>query len=147
MYKPTGKPNGRPSLFTKELAMEICVQLSDGASLRAVCAGLDMPDRRTVKKWVLDDKEGFAIQYARARQMGYEDMADDVLDIADNGTNDYMDTENGPALDKDHIQRSKLRVDTRKWMLSKVLPKVYGDKLEVEQTSFNVTISGDSAKL
>jgi hypothetical protein len=79
--------------------------------------------------------------------MGYEDMADDVLDIADNGTNDYVDTENGPSLDKDHIQRSRLRVDTRKWMLSKVLPKIYGDKVEIEQTSFNVTISGDSAKL
>jgi hypothetical protein len=72
---------------------------------------------------VLDDVEGFAAQYARARLVGYHTMADDLVEIADN-----------PATDAVAVNRDRLKVDTRKWLLSKALPKIYGDKLTAELT-------------
>jgi hypothetical protein len=91
-----------------------------------------MPPESTVRRWALDDAEGFAARYAHARDLGLDAMSDELLEIADDGTNDYMDTEDGPKLDGEHVQRSRLRVDTRKWYLSKLAPKRYGDKLELE---------------
>jgi hypothetical protein len=72
----------------------------------------------------------------RARESGYHKMADELLEIADDASNDFMerkgkDGEAVMVVDHDHIARSRLRVDTRKWLLSKALPKVYGDKLEL----------------
>jgi hypothetical protein len=94
-----------------------------------------MPPESTVRLWALDDREGFAAQYARAREIGYHAMADDLIEIADDGRNDWMDRNadgnDGWTANGEHLQRSRLRVDTRKWMLSKALPKVYGDKLDM----------------
>ena len=81
------------------------------------------------------DRCGFSKQYARARETGYELMADEIVEIADDGTNDWM-LRNGPdgatefAIDHEHVARFRLRLDTRKWLLSKALPKVYGDKVQ-----------------
>ena len=78
----------------------------------------------------MDDAEGFAAQYARARSIGYERLADEILTISDDGLNDTYTDENGNVrTDQDVIARSRLRVDSRKWMLAKMLPKVYGDKV------------------
>lgn len=93
-----------------------------------------MPHESTVRSWARDDVDKFSTQYTRAREIGYYGMADDLVDIADDGTNDYVEKEreNGTkfiAFDAEHVQRSKLRVDTRKWLLAKALPKVYGDKV------------------
>lgn len=108
---------GRPSIFTQELADEICRRLADGETLRAICRDDAMPARSTVIAWALDkDRKSFSDQYARAREMGYLDMAEELLEIADDKAGDAA--------------RDRLRVDTRKWMLSKALPKIYGDKLE-----------------
>lgn len=108
-------PRGRPSLFTQELADQICARLSDGETLRAICRDDGMPANQTVLRWV-SKNEAFAEQYAEARKTGYTLMADQLTEIADNINGD-------PA-------RDRLRVDTRKWLLSKALPKVYGDKVE-----------------
>ena len=78
-----------------------------------------MPDRSTVRAWALDNPI-FSAQYARAREIGWTDIAEDLLDIADDKAGD-------PS-------RDRLRVDTRKWLLSKMLPKVYGDKNTTELT-------------
>lgn len=96
-----------------------------------------MPHESTVRSWALDDREGFSTQYARAREIGYFSMADELLEVADDGRNDWMERsdDNGGIswqLNGEHIQRSRLRVDTRKWMLSKALPKVFGDKVTQE---------------
>lgn len=106
---------GRPSKFTKVLADAICARLADGETLRAICRDKDMPPESTVRTWALDNKDFYA-QYARAREIGYQGLADELTEIAD-------DTKGDPA-------RDRLRVDTRKWLLSKALPKVYGDKIE-----------------
>jgi hypothetical protein len=124
---------GRPSEYTEELAAKICSKLAEGKTLRAVCRIDGMPPESTVRRWALDDFNGFAAQYARAREIGYHSMADETLDIADDGTNDVIHDEDGhETTNYDVIARSRLRVDTRKWLLSKALPKVYGEKISQE---------------
>lgn len=111
----------------------ICQRLSEGKTLRAICKAADMPDESTVRQWALDDREGFYPHYAKAREIGYHAMADETIEIADDGTNDVTVDEEGHATtNHDVIARSRLRVDTRKWLLSKALPKVYGDKISQE---------------
>lgn len=125
--------SGRPSLYTPELAALICKRLADGMTLREVCKADDMPVESTVRNWALIDYEGFFAHYAKAREIGYHAMADETIDIADNAKNDWMernsDYEAGWIANGEHITRSRLRIDTRKWLLSKALPKIYGDKV------------------
>lgn len=124
------------SSYHPELAAEICDRLSTGESLRSICRDLHMPAESSVRQWVVDDSHGFAAQYARARDIALDLMADDTLHIADDGSNDWMernDPENpGWMINGEHQARSRLRVDTRKWYLSKLAPKRYGDRLALE---------------
>lgn len=117
--------------FTPEIAALICDQLSEGKSLREVCRQDGMPPESTVRLWAMDDRDGFAAQYAKARELGYHAMADDLLDIADDKSGDYTLKDGVTVLDSEAVSRARLRVDTRKWMLSKALPKIYGEKLAV----------------
>lgn len=127
---------GRPTIFTKELADLICEQLAEGASLSKVCIPDEMPAARTVFRWLRTD-EGFCQQYARAKQESADAMAEDILDISDNGSNDWMekqygrDAESTWVVNGEALQRSKLRVDTRKWLMAKMKPKKYADKLDL----------------
>lgn len=84
----------------------------------------------TVLGWV-DANAAFSVQYAQARARGYQLLADEILEISDDSSRDVIETEHGPKVDAEVVARSRLRVDSRKWMLSKMLPKVYGDKLEI----------------
>jgi len=132
---------GRPSSFTDEIADAICAELADGRSLRSICLADDMPDQRTVHRWLSDDRhEDFRQQYVRARESQADAIFDEILDIADNSTNDWMERhgdqgenigwrENGEAM-----QRAKLRVDARKWMAGKLAPKKYGDRQHIEHS-------------
>jgi hypothetical protein len=126
---------GRPSLYTPELAVEICHRLSECGSLREVCRSEDMPDEVTVRRWAVEDRGGFSAQYAKAREIAYASLAEELLEIADDGSNDWMERNHGEdavwVTNGEAVARSRLRVDTRKWLLSKVLPKLYGDKLQV----------------
>lgn len=128
---------GRPSDFTQELADLICERLADGESLRAICAGDDMPSKGTVFRWLANDK-AFQDQYTRAREAQADYLFDDILQIADDGLNDtYVDENGNRRTDQDVIARSRLRVDARKWMAGKLRPKVYGDKVQTELTGAN----------
>lgn len=88
-------------------------------------------------KWAQEIPE-FTEHYAKARSMLLEHWAEDIIDISDDGSNDWMaanDPENlGYRLNGEHINRSRLRVDTRKWLLSKLAAKKYGDKSTTELT-------------
>ena len=125
---------GRPSEYSQEIADRICDGLSEGKSLRTVCLADDMPDKATVFRWLRTQKE-FCDQYTRAKQEGADALADEVQDIADDGRNDWMEIEkNGGlvvVLDREHVERSKLRIETRKWIMAKMKPKKYGDKLDL----------------
>lgn len=126
---------GRPTTYTQKIADEICEHLAIGESIRTVCKPKHMPAISTFFKW-LREHEDFSKQYAHAKQEAADAMAEDILDIADDGTNDWVERERKDgstyvALDHEAIQRSKLRVDTRKFLMAKMKPKVYGDKLDV----------------
>ena len=91
-----------------------------------------MPSQVTVFKWLAQD-EDFAKRYAHAREMQADKMADDILAIADDGINDtYIDEHGNKKTDQDVIGRSRLRVDARKWLASKMAPKKYGDRQVVD---------------
>lgn len=126
---------GRPSKYTPELGDEICARLAAGESLRQICRDDSMPDESAVRGWALNLEHPFSPLYTRAREIGYHGMADEVLEIADDGRNDTLTDEDGNEItNQDVIQRSRLRVDTRKWILAKMLPKIYGDKITQEVT-------------
>jgi hypothetical protein len=110
---------------------EICRRLIEGESMRSICKADGMPDKATVCRWLAADEE-FRGQYAAARQMQADALADEILDISDDGSNDWMDRETASGgtirvIDNEHVQRSRLRVDSRKWLASKLAPKKYGD--------------------
>lgn len=111
-----------------EKAAIVLAELESGKSLRkaAEAAGCGAS---TVLGWVDEDK-AFAEQYAQARARGYQLLADEIIEISDDASRDYIETEHGPKLDAEAVARSRLRVDSRKWMLAKMLPKVYGDKVD-----------------
>lgn len=127
-------PGGRPSTYTQELADRICEGIALGSSLRTVLTGDDMPVMSTVFKWIREHEE-FSNQYARACEERTEAMSEDLLDIADDGSNDWMEVHKGDTeawvTNGEALQRSRLRVDTRKWLMSKMKPKKYGDKIDV----------------
>ena len=128
----------RPSIYNQELADEICSLLADGLSLRTVCLAEDMPDKSTVFRWIRSIPE-FRDQYARAKEEAADALTDEMLDIADDGSNDWMkrhgkEDEEYWVANGEHIQRSRVRIDTRKWIASKLKPKKYGDKLDIDAT-------------
>ena len=129
--------------FSVEIAAEICARLAEGESLRSICEDPHMPSESAVRFWVVDDVEGFAAQYARAREVGYARLAEEILQIADTpvkGTKETTKEWGTEISEGDMIEHRKLQVDTRKWMLSKMLPKVYGDKQQVDLTA-NVNVA------
>lgn len=112
---------------------QICDRLAEGESLRAICRSEGMPTEAAIRKLAHSDPQ-FGTQYAAARAVGYERLADEILEISDDSSRDVIQTENGPKADAEVVARSRLRVDSRKWMLSKMLPKVYGDKIDLNHS-------------
>jgi len=130
---------GRPSEFTQEKAAEFCKRVSQGRMVRDVCNDPDMPTSATFYKW-LEGNEQFLKQYTRAKEIQADAMAADILRISDTADADNVCDEYGNIKpNHEWIARSKLRVDARKWLLSKMLPKKYGDKVEQ-------TVIGDPEK-
>lgn len=130
-------PGGRPEIYTQDLADRICAQLADGDSMRTVCKDDGMPCKTTVFMWLRTNEE-FLNQYTRAKQESADALTDEMLDIADDASNDWMERRDkddqsiGWQLNGDHVQRSRLRIETRKWLASKLKPKKYGDKIQQE---------------
>lgn len=126
---------GRPSEFNQDMADLLCQELSMGKSLRTVCFGEDRPAISTFFRWMRDYPQ-FRKQYEVAKQEASDAMAEEIMDIADDGTNDYLTKERPDGttfevVNSEHVQRSRLRIDTRKWLMAKMKPKKYGDKLDL----------------
>jgi hypothetical protein len=127
------------SKYTVEIAREICRQLAEGVPLREICRQDGMPEWRTIYDWMVKDDAavaagggaGLSASIARAREIGYDAIAEDCLRIADDAANDWMETEHGPRLNAEHVQRSKLRIETRLKLLAKWNPKKYGERVQV----------------
>jgi hypothetical protein len=128
---PAKRSPGRPSDYSREIALEICKRLGNGESLRQICASLGMPGKTTIMRWLNDNAE-FRAQYARARELQAEHWAEEILEISDDSRNDFVEKEGHAALNSENINRSRLRVDTRKWLMARLAPKKYGDKITNE---------------
>lgn len=126
--------SGRPSGFCKEIADEICDQMScSEKSIRRLCKeNPHWPDRLTIYRWTVKYPE-FYHQYLRAKQAQVDWMVDEALEIAEDGSNDTVTTDKGQEkCDNEWVARSRLRVDTIKWYASKLAPKLYGDRMHHE---------------
>lgn len=122
---------GSPHIYTPELADEVLRRIATGESVRQIGRCDGMPDDATFLKWVT--VHGLSRQYAQAREAGWRAMADQLMEIADAAT-------------EDDAAARRLQVDTRKWLLSKMLPKVYGDRLDVNVSGeLNITAMPDEA--
>lgn len=107
-------------MYSEKLADQICEQIASGISLIKICKANDMPNKSTVMRW-LEDKPEFATKYARARELMADHYFDEMQEIADSAT-------------AETVQMAKLRLETMRWRVSKLLPKKYGDKIETEHT-------------
>lgn len=128
----TGKVKAprRKNLRTPELIDEIMLRISDGEPLRQICRDEHMPHWTNFYEW-LDGDEDLRLRFGRAREKGEEAMAAECLDIADNSSQDMIETEYGPRLNTEHVQRSKLRIETRLKLLAKWNPKKWGEKVDL----------------
>lgn len=141
-------PAGRPSVYTEQLANDICERLASGESLRSICLYDDhMPNESTIYRWLLKDEE-FRKKYTRAREAQADAFVEELLDIADNGSNDWMkrkDPDNpGWQFNGEHSQRTRIRIDTRKWLMSKMAPKKYSERFQQEISNPDGSLSGSN---
>lgn len=149
-HKPNlgGRPKGLYE-YSELIRDKICSLLASGMTLRAVCRLDGMPDRQTIYNWlyvnvgeVKDDEgkvieEGFFDHYTRAREVGLDEVADENLEIADDGTNDFVEVETKKGerkiiYDRESVQRSDLRVRTRQWYLENMAPRKYGKNVTIK---------------
>lgn len=145
------KRKGRPSSYTQAIGDAICERLGDGDSLRTICADENMPNKATVFRWLADERySAFRDQYARARETQADTIVDEMIDIADDGTNDWMERKNadgesiGWMENGEALRRSQLRIAARQWVAGKMRPKKYGDKIAVDG---NMNHSADASVL
>lgn len=127
---------GRKSTYSKKIAEEICHEIANSSkSLKSILnSNPEFPYKSVFYRWLEDNPE-LQDLYARAKEEQIKNMADELLEIADNSAFDLKVTDEGREIvDYENINRSRLRVDTRKWILSKLLPRVYGDKIVNEHT-------------
>ena len=127
---------GRPTDYTPELADLICTMLTEGYSLNKITKLDNMPCMRSIFNW-MGKYPDFMQKYTYARELQAEHMAAEILNIADDSEDDIIEFEitegvKGTQTNHEHIQRSKLRVDTRKWLMSKLLPKKFGDITKIQ---------------
>lgn len=137
---------GRPKKLTPALKFEICERIADGDTVRRIALDEHMPAASTIYLALAGDAD-FSEHYARAREAQLIRWEDELIEIADDAKNDYTTRKRGDddveAVDHDHIARSKVRIETRKWLMAKRAPKKYGDRIEHE---VNATINDISAE-
>jgi hypothetical protein len=122
--------------YSAEVADRILDELMGGRPLVEICSEPDMPAASSVRHWVKDDRDGFAARYRQARDMGWDTISDQILQIVDDRRNDWIRRRRGDGtteiiLDPQRVNRAKLRVKARCWLLSKRLPKIFGDRADL----------------
>lgn len=129
---------GRPTIFTTELAEKICELTAESdKSLKTICIELGI-SISNVRKWLKDaDKKEFADEYARAKEEQADFLAEQILEIADDSSEDeQINPKTGEiTINQEFVQRSKLRIDARKWVAAKLKPKKYGEKTSIDHTT------------
>ena len=123
------RKRGRPDTYDQDVADWICDRLAEGEQLDDICKEPDMPPASTVRRWAYAGREPFASDYARARSIGHERMVAEILAIGDA---DYR-LDDG-SVDNAAVQQARIMCENRKWLLSKMLPRTFGDKVTAEIT-------------
>ena len=122
------KPVGRPTDYSIELAQKICARIANGEGLVKMCKEDGMPARSSVMLWIFKNKE-FSDMYAQAREQQADFFFEEILEISDHtGGDTYIDEKGRERTDHENINRSRLTVDTRKWVIARLAPKKYGDQ-------------------
>jgi hypothetical protein len=138
--EPPKKKIGRPSKYSPEIAQKMCEMLSEGIPLREICRQDGFPEWRTVYDWMYrddalgDEGVGLSAAIARAREVGYEALAEECLLIADNpqwGQVQTMTDKGTSTTVEDMLGHRKLRIETRLKLLAKWNPKKYGDRVQL----------------
>ena len=133
----------RPTEWTKPERQKatdlICSKIALGESVRRILSNknedINLPSRKTFYEWLSEDS-ALCDQYAQFMLIRSDDMADDMLNIADSVDDDLITLDDGrEVVNNNVIQRDRLRVDTRKWLLSKMQPKKYGDRVDSDITT------------
>lgn len=114
----------------KELFEKICKRIIKGESLRSILRDKEMPSRPTFYNWIEKDEE-LINQYARATKARADNIFDEIIEIADSQENDIVETDEGQKVNWNVVQRNRLQIDARKWSLSKMNPKKYGEKVDI----------------
>lgn len=126
-------------VYSDEIADKICERIANGESVNSFAGTKGMPAQSTIYKWLIENKD-FSEKYTRARETQAEVHLDEIIEIADNCTDDVekIMTQHGEdyRINQSAIARARLQIDARKWTMSKLAPKKYGDKT-------STTISGD----
>lgn len=136
-------------MINKEEKTDIILRkIEEGESVSAILRANDMPSRDTFYRWLKEDDK-LADNYARATSLRADHVFDEIFEIADDSRNDYVSKLNKEGdmvevLNTEHVQRSKLRIDARKWALGKMNPSKYGDKIGLEHSG---EIRGDKINL
>jgi hypothetical protein len=130
------KPLTGPNRFNDETLTQALQRIADGMSLRQIEELPGMPSRDTLRRWQADGSAETQARFARAREMSADVFFEQSLEIADTL----------PALaegkvDAGYVQWQRLRIDTRRWVASKLAPKKYGDKIEMNHTATAVTVT------
>lgn len=122
-----GGRNGCQPVYTRAIEDQIFNKLAAGEGLATICKDSNMPSEQAVRLWVMDDRPpGIASRYARARTIGYHHLADEILELSDDTS--FIDR---PDVASAMVAQQRLAVDSRKWLLAKALPKIYGEKIEL----------------
>jgi hypothetical protein len=117
--------------YDKEIVFPLILsEIEEGASLRSILRRDEMPNQNTFFDWLYND-ENKSKQYARACELRSESIFEDILEIADETSGDKKYTESGEVIDSEYVARSRIKIDARKWMLGKMNPKKYGDKMDL----------------
>lgn len=121
--------DGRSPGYSAEIAETICERLINGESLRAICADPRMPAKATVFRWLARNQE-FRRSYALARECQAEDLAFEILEIADDGSGDYVNSDGKVTwvFDKEHFARQRLKIKALKWIMARMAPRKYGSQ-------------------
>ncbi|MEZ0061899.1 hypothetical protein ABIF26_007442 [Bradyrhizobium elkanii] len=135
----------RPSEFTDDIFDEICDRMANGQGLRKICEDPEMPSRQTFLRWIEKDT-GRQAKYQTAREALMDWYAEDIVEIAwDSSKDTIKDGKGEPKCNHEWINRSRLKVDTLKFLMAKLHPKRYGDKLPEAVEDRNLKISWETS--
>lgn len=143
---PEAKPTGRPPEITPEMLAEVCRRIAGGETLEKVCSDPAMPSATTVRERARSD-QSFSLDLARARESWADAQADKIIEIADDSSKDWMEYcyagKFSLKVDREAIDRSRARIDVRKWLMQRFAKRVYSD----DATKLDPANVGDAVEL